>query len=285
VNALYQRLKELDTDSFERLCFHLLKERHPTANVRRVEGAGGDEGVDSFLGELTSGSVVWQSKVFPNGVKNPQREQIRRSLKTAVDKIRPAIWVLCLSVDMDIRAHQWFEKLTKSYAARVAIGLCQASDIVAELMHRKALRECFFPGAALDIAEIRAMLLRTNKATDDELSKIAMEDAEQLIERLKTRDARFNYELVVSPEGGILRKPASDVAFSISKGTLTVNAFPRDVEALRSDPPKLQVTFKGLGRENFWNGSRLGKDNPFSRLRWRMSRQLIHFWILRTAQG
>ncbi len=42
MDALRQRIRELAREDFELLCFHLLKERHPGANVRHVEGASGD---------------------------------------------------------------------------------------------------------------------------------------------------------------------------------------------------------------------------------------------------
>lgn len=248
MNALYQRLKELDRDSFERLCFHLLKERHPTAGVTRVEGAAGDEGADSFAGQLDSGPVVWQAKAFPNGVGKSQKDQIRKSLKRAIDKLEPRFWVLCLSTDMDIHAHRWWERLKKSYAKKVEMGLWQASDIVTEVAHRKTICELFFPGAVLNTSELRALITGTTSASDIQLSALAQETSEQLIERLKARDARFNYQLVVSPENNTLPAPA-DVVFSITSGRTTVNAFARDVDALKLDPPKLNFQLKGLGIE------------------------------------
>ncbi len=58
MNALYQRLKELDPKAFERFCCHLLKERHPGADIKHVDGAGGDEGLDVFTGDLDGNPVV-----------------------------------------------------------------------------------------------------------------------------------------------------------------------------------------------------------------------------------
>src|SRR6266404_6277228 len=69
-----------DSDTFERLCFHLLKERHPTASLRRVDGTSGDEGTDSFMGDLAAGPIVWQAKAFRNQIGDSQRDQIRKSL-------------------------------------------------------------------------------------------------------------------------------------------------------------------------------------------------------------
>jgi hypothetical protein len=52
MDSLYQRLKEMDPDTFQRFCFQLLKERHPGQELRHVEGASGDEGLDVFAGVL-----------------------------------------------------------------------------------------------------------------------------------------------------------------------------------------------------------------------------------------
>lgn len=61
MDSLYQRLKELDPDTFQRFAFQLLKERHPGADLRHVEGASGDEGLDVFQGELTGAPTIWQN--------------------------------------------------------------------------------------------------------------------------------------------------------------------------------------------------------------------------------
>src|ERR1035441_2659297 len=110
MKALYQRLKELDAKSFERLCYQLLRERHPSANIRPVDGDSGDQGADAFLGDLEEGSTIWQFKSFPSGIKDSQKGQIRDSLKDAVKSFAPRRWILCISVDMDIHAHRWYQK-------------------------------------------------------------------------------------------------------------------------------------------------------------------------------
>jgi hypothetical protein len=38
MHALYQKLKELDGRTFELFCIAFLKERHPGANIHRVDG-------------------------------------------------------------------------------------------------------------------------------------------------------------------------------------------------------------------------------------------------------
>jgi hypothetical protein len=246
--ALYQRLKELDRDGFEKLCFHLLKERFPDLRIMRVEGAAGDDGADCFVGPLESGSIVWQAKSFPNGIKNSQKDQIRQSLKRAVAKIRPKDWVLCLSVDLDIQTHRWWQNLVKSYASKTRITLWTAAEIVAEVAHRKTICELFFPGAVLDTAALRALVIDTAKLSQSQLTALAQENSEQLLDRLKMADARFDYELVVSPENtpGSIQPKAM---FSVKTGRTSIHAYARDVTALRLDPPKVRVKLRGAGVE------------------------------------
>jgi hypothetical protein len=129
MDSLYQRLKEMDQDTFQRFCAQLLKERHPGQEIRHIEGASGDEGLDMFAGKLSSEPVIWQCKAFRNGVGDSQKEQIRKSLRTALKHFSPSWWILCLSVDMDAKSSRWFERLKKSYESKVKIGEMFASDI------------------------------------------------------------------------------------------------------------------------------------------------------------
>ena len=84
MDSLYQRLKEMDSDTFQRFCFQLLKERHPEQDIRHVEGASGDRGLDVFAGELYGKPAIWQCKAFPNGVGKSQKQQVRDSLRTVL---------------------------------------------------------------------------------------------------------------------------------------------------------------------------------------------------------
>jgi hypothetical protein len=124
-HPLYQRLKELDPTTFEQFCFHLLTARHPGVTILRIEGTGGDEGIDSFEGNLDDGPSIWQCKSFPNGVRQSQRAQIKASLRRALERCAPKHWILCLSIDLDAPAHRWFQRLQQSYADRVQMVVLQ----------------------------------------------------------------------------------------------------------------------------------------------------------------
>jgi hypothetical protein len=70
MDALKQRLNELEPHVFEDLCFNILKERHPPL---RVEGATGDMGLDIFEGELSGQQTVWHTRAVRTVVKNSKR--------------------------------------------------------------------------------------------------------------------------------------------------------------------------------------------------------------------
>jgi hypothetical protein len=115
MHALYQRLRELDWDTFQRLGQQLLAARHPTFEIKHVHGAGGDKGLDSFNGTLAGGPNIWQCKHFPNGLKAKQRPQVVKSLDDAVTNFHPQNWILVISIDLDTPGHEWFQGLQKDY--------------------------------------------------------------------------------------------------------------------------------------------------------------------------
>ena len=245
MDSLYQRLKELDPNTFELLCLHLLTARHPGVGIKHVGGAGGDEGLDLFVGELAAGPVVWQCKAFSQGVRAKQKEQIKESLARAMGKFAPKRWILCLSVDLDSKGHRWCQDLGRRYQNRVEIGIYQASDIVHELLHQHSIREHFFPNASLEVQQLRALIMRTGELTDAELANLSLENVQQYLQRLQDGDARFNYEISFS------RDRISDnsrvepgLVFSASDGQRTIRAFARDREALALSPPKISIAMK-----------------------------------------
>ena len=145
MHALFQRLRELDWDTFQRLAQQLLVARHPTLGIKHVEGAGGDKGLDLFNGTLAGGPNIWQCKHFPNGLKAKQRPQVVKSLDEALSNFHPQNWILVISIDLDTPAHEWFQGVQKNYASKTRVGLFQASDIVRELIYRRNIRDRFFP--------------------------------------------------------------------------------------------------------------------------------------------
>jgi hypothetical protein len=252
MQALLQRLRELDAHTFEQFCFHLLKEQYPGVEIHHVQGGAGDEGVDLFRGDLDIGCVVWQCKAFPNGVGKSQRSQIRESLRRAVSSVKPTLWVLCLSVDLDIRTHRWWQHLRDSYAGRVELALVSASELVQQLIYRRSLREAFFPQVIMDVAGLRSALANTKHLSTDELCALSADNVAQFLERLSDRDPRFSYEVTFHGNTGPISGSArAGVLVSVHDDQKALNVFARDVDSLRRNPPKARFTLQGAGASQF----------------------------------
>src|ERR1700722_10187246 len=264
MDSLYQRLKELNPDAFQRLCFLILKERHPGLQARYVEGAGGDEGVDVFAGELAGKPAIWQCKSFPNGVGKSQKEKIKQSLQTALKHFTPSYWILCLSVGMNTKAHRWFQRLQKSYESKVKIELLDNMEIVHELAHRRSLRNLAFPGAVFDLTELRRIVTKSGDKTMAELEKVTDAYLEDEIERWKERDARFNYQIVFDGDLGPPRQwpLQAGIVMSIRQGDKTVNVIARD-QSLKTNPPRFSTVFQGTGIKKYEAFIKTGASQEF----------------------
>jgi len=267
MHPLYQRLRELDWDTFQRLAFQLLSEKHPGLKIRHVEGAGGDRGLDVFEGQLKSQPTIWQCKHFPNGLGPKQRPQVKKSLRAALTYFKPAQWVLVVSIDLDRKGHEWFQKLQRSYAEKTAVGLFQASDIVRELIYRRNLRDAFFPGAVLDTITVRRAIQGLGEATSEDVEQLAKEQLDELIARLEEADARFNYQIVYGPNVGAdtaaAPTPHPLLVASVLDQNKRIDVFARDIDALSLDPPKVNFTIKGSGVAKFQEFLRTGKRQEF----------------------
>lgn len=92
---------------------------HPGA--RAVRPDPGDEGIDTFFGELNGDLHVWQSKYFCEGVGKAQQAQIRESWKACTGSKsirRVARWTLCIPIEMSVAETKWWQKWRKREAEK-----------------------------------------------------------------------------------------------------------------------------------------------------------------------
>lgn len=273
VDSLVQRIKELDQITFQQLCFHLMTERFPSAKVRYPEGAAGDQGVDLFQGDLALGPTVWQCKAFQVMVLgDSQKQQIRDSLRDAITNIRPKVWILCLNMNFDIKGARWFRGLQEAYKGQ---GLLIADpfeglDVARELMFRRTLRNHYFPGLTLDVNELKSLMKAAARGLssidDGMLEKLATEDAEEYLDRLRDKDARFIYEVTFGGERGPSVSPPVPEPMLVSAmtdGRKIVKAFARDHEALMLDPVSSHVQFNKGAEEKLLDFIRTGREQTW----------------------
>ena len=101
-------------DNFALMCTRLILEEWPEANP--VEGKGGDEGLDTYIGEIGGELKAFQFKYFCDRIRKSQRAQIKNSLKTALSHHHLRSWTLILPIDMNLAEQRWFLDLCKKHA-------------------------------------------------------------------------------------------------------------------------------------------------------------------------
>jgi hypothetical protein len=252
MHSLYQRLRELDWDTFQRLVGQLLAARFPGLTIRAVDGPGGDGGLDVYEGVLDGRPTIWQCKQFPNGLGTRQRAKVKESLNTALKNYHPRNWIVVLPIDLDDKQHLWFDKLKRAHAGRVALGLFQGSDIVRELIYRRTLRDAFFPGAVLDSVTVRRAATGIGDLDTAQLDQQTDMNITELIARLEEADARFHFRLSYAPNAGPESLAETGIPrpiASVLREGRRVDVLPRDLEALKLDPPSFRLRVKESGRE------------------------------------
>jgi len=117
----------------------------------------------------------------------------------------------------------------------------------------------FFPGVVLDPDEIRSLLARTGEYTTTELERLNLENVQQYLRRLKDRDARFDYRLTYLPEQPSPFESTGQIV-TISDENRRLDVFPRDVEALRIDPPRVLLTLDSSASEKLRKAIETGSE-------------------------
>jgi len=128
VSDLEQQLRALSEERFESLVHQILVAKYPGADIKRVEGSGGDEGIDSFSGMLEIGPAIWQSKHFPDRIRDSQKKQIAKSISRAFGNGVPARWTLVVPINLRTAEHRWFQsKIVSAYGGPERIKLMHGS--------------------------------------------------------------------------------------------------------------------------------------------------------------
>ena len=182
--ALQSRLRELSKEEFECFVHQFLLAKFPGGSIKKVDGTGGDRGIDSFSGILSDGTAVWQSKHFTDRIRRPQKKQILSSIETAMRSGNPKRWTLCVPIDLRTEEHEWFRsEVVSAYKDRCPIELIGGSEFLAELALNRPLRDAFFPNESISNAlSIRKIATGTEETSLDQKEQLAIEIAQQFLE-------------------------------------------------------------------------------------------------------
>ncbi len=150
---------------FEQLTAKLLKGKF--ADARAVRPKNGDEGVDVCVGQWTDprGIDVYQCKWFPQGLGDPQKDQIRRSFQRCLrsEKFKLKTWTLCLPVNLSPDEISWFDAWrAKQAPTGVVIEDAWGADRLEGLLYEeknRGIKEAFFKQEHLtQIRELHSLL-------------------------------------------------------------------------------------------------------------------------------
>jgi len=184
-------------DEFETMCRQLVCAENPDAIP--VEAYPGDESMDAFEGVIDVETYhIWQFKHFPHGIGPSQQDQIRRSLKDAVERHKPRRWTLLTSSDLSPKNLRWLRKQESDFH-EVEIQVVCATRLRELLDRFQMIRKQYFP--LLD--EKTDLLMRMVARSDREglpRAKI-LENVRNDIDVLNDNSPHFKYTFLFDENG------------------------------------------------------------------------------------
>lgn len=169
---------------FQRLVTDLVMVRVPDASEVAYPG-GGDWGIDTYVGNLDGGIVVWQSKFFTTWGKT-QQQQIRESFKQVMIKASEqgftvAAWTLCAPSILPPDHQKWFDgwKQREGRKTGVRIDSWNGAQIRFALQQPDArhLRDLYFPEHRPAGTDVPVAPLANPSVLSDSLFVVQLETA------------------------------------------------------------------------------------------------------------
>jgi hypothetical protein len=183
-------------EKFEDLASQLVKGEQPDADKVRI--VQGDGGIDVYVGDMDDpeGVHVYQCKFFPLSVGESQKDQIRKSFKTAANSPRYKLgrWTLCLPIDLSFEEKTWFDDWRKKQTDCVIEDPWGALKLEGLLYLEKnqGLKAEFFKQHHLtQIGELHGLLFRLLPDIAARLSDSALATSKQREEAAQDRKEEY----------------------------------------------------------------------------------------------
>jgi len=243
--TLQQRLRELGKETFEFFVHQLLLKKYPGADIKKSEGSGGDQGIDSFSGDLSDGPSIWQCKHFPDRIRQAQKRQILRSVEIAFKSHRPKRWTLCVPIDLRTEEHKWFQaEVINRYKGLATIELMGAAEMLEELISNRPLRDAIFEDNSISNAlSLRQIALGTGSRSLQQREQLTVEMAQQFLEGNLDLEPRLQPIMTIGLSCPPYRNGSmAGSVFSVRRGPMAIDYIPRDPTSYKLDPLSLQVT-------------------------------------------
>ncbi|WP_458414869.1 hypothetical protein ACNQFZ_08615 [Schinkia sp. CFF1] len=161
---------------FEEIMGVLLKKIN-NGKAFAVEPHQGDKGVDIFIGDINASPDIYQCKFFCEGLDDSRKQQIKKSLNTALKNHSINKWTLCVPCTFNHDEHEWWCKIKKDYKGKNTnikeIELYDEMQIIT-LLKENYLYDEFFNTVRMDksFAENLYKEVKKLKAVNNSSSKI-----------------------------------------------------------------------------------------------------------------
>lgn len=136
---------KLSRGEFEEFCHLLMSKSYP--GLKKVEGSGGDSGIDSYVGEVDKPTIILQYKHFASGrlSQSNRKTKILKDIEKA-RKFKPKEWLLLTSLSLSKKDYEWFHKNLINKYPEISIKILENYQLQFQALqpeHRKYLENKF----------------------------------------------------------------------------------------------------------------------------------------------
>ncbi len=98
--------------------------------MKKVEGSGGDKGIDSYTGDIQKPEIIFQFKHFSGGnlSESNRKPKILKDIEKS-SKLNPKKWILCISLSLSIHDHRWLQENLNQKYPNIEIKVIEKSEL------------------------------------------------------------------------------------------------------------------------------------------------------------
>lgn len=177
-------------ENFASLCRQVLLLKFP--KLVSIDGKGGDEGLDAYIGQINGKLHAFQFKYFLDNLGSSQKSQIEKSLQTVAIKHNPVRWTLMTPIDLNPNGIKWFEKIKEKYN-NIKIDFIGKSQLQKILMENPIVSRTFQPLPRIIIFDNSTNRFKDDNEIEKDLYDILglAQDKDGLLEKAIQKTSRF----------------------------------------------------------------------------------------------
>ncbi|RIX60033.1 hypothetical protein D3P08_00100 [Paenibacillus nanensis] len=131
--------------SFEKMCSEILHCRYKKHTVTRIDGSGGDDGIDVIVITPKNKKYIYQCKFYTGRLGSAQRKKITDSFLTAYKKNKGLKkWILVVPKTLDINEFRWWNGFCEKHSDKEIQFKLWHEDALLNLLHKYKLYDHYF---------------------------------------------------------------------------------------------------------------------------------------------